>query len=265
MLDPKLQDKLRKQFNPDGSPLRRHQLRMLEMLKYVDKVCRENQIPYWLSSGTCLGAVRHAGFIPWDDDVDIEMLREDYLKLEKILSDKSDYDLQTYQSDLYYVVPYAKLRDRHSVILEHSQDKKYRYTGIYIDIFQLEPLPVWLGYLTGGISWRLLLFGANSNKWLAPLFILLKKAFYLFISVLRFFCRHCCNSDILRHTFGSGFSDKTRKKSQLFPLSEAVFEDGVFPVPKNTDFYLRQLYGDTYMTLPETGHQQPHITHLELF
>lgn len=67
-------EKLREKFNPDGSTLRRQQLRMIELLDYVDSVCKENNIKYWISSGTLLGAVRHEGFIPWDDDLDIEML-----------------------------------------------------------------------------------------------------------------------------------------------------------------------------------------------
>ena len=61
MIDPELQAELRQRFNPDGSELRKMQLRMLEMLKYIDRICRENDIKYWLSSGTCLDAVRHGG------------------------------------------------------------------------------------------------------------------------------------------------------------------------------------------------------------
>lgn len=98
MIDPKLQSELRAKYNPDGSNLRKMQLRMLEMLKYIDSICRENDIKYWLSSGTCLGAVRHGGFIPWDDDADIEMLASDYRKLEKILRSSSrDFVLQDYK------------------------------------------------------------------------------------------------------------------------------------------------------------------------
>ena len=68
---------LRHMYNPEGSQLRKAQLRMLEMMKFVDKTCRKYNIPYWLDSGTLLGAVRHKGFIPWDDDVDIGMMRKD--------------------------------------------------------------------------------------------------------------------------------------------------------------------------------------------
>lgn len=63
-----MDSELRKRFNPDGSLLRRQQLRMLELLEVIDVICRKHQIPYWLSSGTLIGAARHKGFIPWDDD-----------------------------------------------------------------------------------------------------------------------------------------------------------------------------------------------------
>lgn len=85
MITDTLQNELRERYNPDGSILRKQQLRMLEMLQYIDFVCKKHNIRYWLCSGTLLGAVRHGGFIPWDDDVDIEMLREDYKRLVRIL------------------------------------------------------------------------------------------------------------------------------------------------------------------------------------
>ena len=72
---------LRQRFNPEGSLLRRMQHRMTEMLVEIDKICRRHDLKYWLCSGTLLGCVRHGGYIPWDDDLDIEMLREDYEKL----------------------------------------------------------------------------------------------------------------------------------------------------------------------------------------
>ena len=77
MIDATIQQQLRERFNPEGSMLRKQQQRMLEILLHIDEVCTEHNIKYWLSSGTLLGAVRHGGFIPWDDDLDIEMLKED--------------------------------------------------------------------------------------------------------------------------------------------------------------------------------------------
>ena len=71
MIEKSLKSELRKRFNPAGSILRRQQMRMLELLGAVDKVCKKHNIPYWLSSGTLIGAARHQGFIPWDDDLEI--------------------------------------------------------------------------------------------------------------------------------------------------------------------------------------------------
>lgn len=78
-------DELRQRFNPEGSKLRQMQLRMLDILTEVDSICKKHGISYWLSSGTLIGALRHDGFIPWDDDLDIEMMRDDYLRLMKVL------------------------------------------------------------------------------------------------------------------------------------------------------------------------------------
>ena len=133
-------DELRQRYNPEGSLLRRHQLRMLEILKEIDRICQKHRIDYWLSSGTLLGAVRHGGFIPWDDDLDIEMERKDYLRLLQLLPEELNdaYLLQTHGTDPGFISTYAKIRDKYSAITEHEEDINYRYKGIFIDIFQME-------------------------------------------------------------------------------------------------------------------------------
>ena len=78
-------EQLKAKYNPEGSTLRKAQLRMAEMLKYIDKICHEHSITYWMDFGTLLGAVRHGGFIPWDDDTDICMPIEDYERFKRLL------------------------------------------------------------------------------------------------------------------------------------------------------------------------------------
>ena len=142
-------------FNAEGTDLRKQQLVMLDMLVYFDSVCKENNITYWLSSGNLLGAVRHNGFIPWDDDVDVMMMRKDYIKLEKILAKDLRYNFQTYKNDFFYTIPYAKLRDKKSEVSEHGRDKDYKYKGIFIDVFYLEYTNRFIAKLYVDLRWKI--------------------------------------------------------------------------------------------------------------
>lgn len=159
---------LKEKYNPEGSLLRRHQLCMLEMLKYIDSVCKKNDIKYWLSSGTLLGAVRHKGFIPWDDDCDIEMLRSDYKKLLCCLKKENyangKYVLQTNENDVFYVMPYAKLRKVDTLVYERGEeDLLYKYRGVFIDIFPLEKSCFFVSRITAMLHNKLLVRIAKSN------------------------------------------------------------------------------------------------------
>ena len=135
------QSELTAKYNPEGSLLRKCQLRMLDMLLYFDKVCKEQKIPYRLSGGNVLGAIRHGGFIPWDDDTDVVIMRKDLRRLcdYMIKNPHPQYKLQTYKTDCGYVGAWVVLRDTKS---EYIQDrishnvKKYR--GLQIDIFPFE-------------------------------------------------------------------------------------------------------------------------------
>ena len=145
------QEALRRKFNPEGSVLRRQQHRMLEILLEVDRICKKHNIRYWLSSGTLIGAVRHKGFIPWDDDLDIEMLLPDYERLMRVLPDElpSTMALQSQDTDPNYFFFYAKVRDRRSHLEEGNRyDRVWKEQGIYIDIFPFYKQPLWIHMLS---------------------------------------------------------------------------------------------------------------------
>ena len=246
MIDEKLQADLRAQFNPDGSLLREGQLRMLEILKCVDKICRKNNISYWLSSGTLLGAVRHGGFIPWDDDLDIEMLREDYMKLLPILRKElpSNYILQDAETEDFYPHLFVKVRDKKSKLKEESQ-YSFKYQGVFIDIFSLEKsfsvLYLLASKLYNNLCYR---FSHKKHFFKFNLFILKRFIYPIFrlISKLN-------HTTTLRHTYGMNYI-KTRKKDEIFPLIEIPFEDSVFYAPHNYKAYLSRIFGD-YMKIPD--------------
>ncbi|MGU8942633.1 LicD family protein [Clostridium perfringens] len=110
------------------------------ILEDFDGVCKKLNIRYTLAYGTLLGAVRHKGFIPWDDDIDVAMLREDYdIFLEKgqeLL--KENYFLQTYETDKNYLGNFAKIRDMSTNLIEYTTQSLNSKSGIYIDIFPIE-------------------------------------------------------------------------------------------------------------------------------
>lgn len=257
MIDANLQSQLREKFNPEGSTLRRQQLRMLEILLYIDKVCKENDIKYWLSSGTLLGAVRHGGFIPWDDDLDIEMLREDYEKFIKVFPNSDDFVLQTYKSDKYYLLPFAKIRDKHSRLNEFGHNSSFKYQGLFVDVFCLEKSPRF-AYISFGFLFYLLqkLQHVSSNCIIRTLVLCIKKLLYGCIFLLKPFFNIFPNKE-LNHTYGCGPRWKSRNINHILPLKQMMFEGYNFPIPYNYDTYLNRMYGN-YNKMPDLNKLRIH-------
>ena len=118
---------------------------MLDLLVEFDRVCKKNDIKYFASGGTMLGAIRHKGFIPWDDDIDVMMERSDYIKLSKIAEEefRHPYFFQTKYSDPCSSDSIAKLRNSDTTaLLDAEFNSKMDYNrGIFIDIFVLDNIP----------------------------------------------------------------------------------------------------------------------------
>ena len=259
---------LRMIYNPDGSLQRRQQLRMLDILKEVDAICKRHDIPYWLSSGTLIGALRHDGFIPWDDDLDIEMMRKDYVRLLSVLKQElPDWlALQDDDTDPGYFFCYAKVRDRRSCLNEgNNYDRQWKEKGIYIDIFPMERHPIWLHKLTEKTIghmykvWRTSTDDAKAIRSVRRIFNINTRVLF---PLLRAFCRLLPGKTI---TSGMGIPyHNPRYAAEIFPLTTHVFEDRQFPVPGHADLLLRRLYGD-YMQLPDLTKLAPHVAHLEFY
>ncbi|MDD2213147.1 MAG: LicD family protein [Oscillospiraceae bacterium] len=116
----------------------------LAMLKIIDQVCQAEHIPYFLLFGTLLGAVRHQGFIPWDDDIDLGVWRRDYDRLLNALQakiQKEAFEVQSAEFEPQLSVPYAKLRAKHTRFVELGHENLSINQGIFVDIFPLDNVP----------------------------------------------------------------------------------------------------------------------------
>ncbi len=112
-------------------------------MKYIDSLCRENNITYFIMGGTALGAIRHGGFIPWDDDLDIFMTPSEYTKFKKIFEEKNSdkFVIQEWRTTPNYL-EYAKVRMNGTTFIEECfKDRKDLHQGIYVDIMILHKVP----------------------------------------------------------------------------------------------------------------------------
>ena len=116
----------------------------LDILNIIDQVCRENNLHYSLYAGTLIGAVRHQGFIPWDDDLDICMPRKDYESFLEIWEDQDHpgYILQNKRNTHSFTQSFSKIRKDHTTFLQYDWEKERYHTGIFVDIFPIDRCPV---------------------------------------------------------------------------------------------------------------------------
>lgn len=110
----------------------------LDILKNFDKICKDNNLEYSLAFGTMIGAVRHKGFIPWDDDIDVLMKREDYEKLLKLKYEDDNFEIKSYRYSKNYFYPFSKMIDKRTELYDDWRADKDM--GVYIDIFPLDYL-----------------------------------------------------------------------------------------------------------------------------
>ncbi len=263
--DPK---ELRSKYNPEGSVLWQMQERMLELLMVVDSICRKHNIPYWLSGGSMLGAVRHQGFIPWDDDLDIEMLRPDFERLMKILPHElpETMALQWHDTDPNYFFQFAKVRDHRSRLFERNgYDKIWKEHGVWIDIFPLERVPLWmhkLSNVTFGHTYKMIRTSDDIAKVMPKVRALTAFNRNVIFPVLRALaailpCRY--------YDFGLGIPYFQRSlKEDYLPVRYVKYENVEVPIMKEAEKCLAYRYGD-YMRLPENPGSEYHSEDIEIY
>lgn len=236
-------------YNPEGSLLRRDQRELLCMLEVLDRICKEHKIQWWLSSGTLLGAARHHGFIPWDDDLDIVLLKKDYKRLEKILCEmeSDEFVFHCMKTDADYVNWFGKFRKKEGCV--QSLNKRYDYykwKGIGFDIFAIEKTNCLSAKIASLSYGRMQRFSINIKNNLIRKF-LIRTIEYLHSLIIFPILRviGLINpSEEYHYILGTGWPSHTFHMKYTFPLTVTDFEGKQMPVPKDMDTYLTNVYGD---------------------
>ena len=263
--------------NEDGTEItvRDVQLVLLEMLKDIDEICRKHQIPYWLNGGSALGAVRHQGFIPWDDDADIAMMQSDFKRFIEVLKvelPKEEYIFQCYYThDAYNVlIPGMKIRKCNTYIKEVNTLLRNRCEdsdGVFIDIFVYD-------YCSNNrfidLPFRL------ANMVMMPMLVVcdnlgirskgLKKAF---MQNALLYGRMNQDSEYigfdLTWTFKNPLKPFIFNKVDILPVQYVPFEDTLLPIANNPHAYLCVAISPSYMVLPSVDKRfAKHIVDVEL-
>lgn len=248
----------------------RRKLRLVQMdiLDRVVQVCEANNITYYLVAGTLLGAVRHGGFIPWDDDVDIAMPRRDYDRFYKLWCSMDDplYDIRCFHTDRTYNKPYAKIQRRNTLLIEReNQNLPSTNQKIFVDVFPLDNAFSTHGiqWLQKKVVWKLVSFsqkrysaelsGKKSIYWLLP---------YGLLHHARQFVMKLVFWQNSRYYIGLGsqysVDKQTFAKGVYNPPGSVVFEGKTYAAPRETDTFLKQLYGTRYMQPPPIDQQKGH-------
>lgn len=247
----------------------------LGILKRFDAICQEHGLRYSVSYGTMIGCIRHKGFIPWDDDIDVMMPRADYEKLLALRFHEGDYEIRHYRYTDGYFYPFAKMTDNRTLL--HEANRCDEDMGIFIDIFPFDYLPTgytfteadtpkmkkhWYGLLKLGMTAR------KTNGKSSPVRGAARAVYYYSVHPFRkqmltsgegkYAKAQKTDSDLMFCQF-STFKKSSFLSDQVWnDIIRMPFEDTEVSVIASYDSYLRGVYGDYMQLPPEDQRVSPH-------
>ena len=268
-------------MNGEENALQKHQMAALEILLEFRRVCEQLGLRYYLTAGTLLGAVRHGGFIPWDDDVDVVMPREDYDKFRhlapQILQDGFLY--QSSETEKNFPFYFAKLRKQGTYAEEPLSRSIDMEQGLFIDIFPLDKCPDGDMCATIFFKGMSLLYSAVMGR-VCKEFVCgsKKKCVHFLLRILKllpnqwlFVLREMFRRGMGGYLFASGkrwctvggrhgYPRETYQKIWFERTAEVSFEKENFPAPSGWNELLKNMYGD-YMRLPSPEERKTHFVY----
>lgn len=254
-------------YNGEGTPLRNVQLKMLDILVVVDRLCKKNDICYWIDFGTLLGAVRHKGFIPWDDDLDIYVHEKDFDRFQIVCLEQLPDDLflqnEKTDPDSHMGNGMVKVRDRNSLFIHDFDNFKKEYNkGVFVDVFKAKIYPRMnsrvLKYLFTRIKFAHGFFKYYPELNLKNIicFFLYPISYVFHKSLIQLFSiGKPCLIGVTPESYTYGMLAKI---DDVFPLQELEFEGHRFMAPRDPDVCLRNVYGD-YMQVPPPDKRRTHV------
>ncbi len=245
---------MEKKINSDD--LKKIQISILDV---VDDFCNKNGISYWIDCGTLLGAIRHKGYIPWDDDIDIGMLREDFEKFIKTFNGFNDqykaYCIEN-NDDFYY--PYGKVLDTNTILYE--PDKTGNKLSVNIDVFPYDNTPKNDKEIQKLLDRRnkyryyheVLNCNEKEKSFIKRIVIIVGRLFFRRNYFVKKIVHNACKTINNHSTMVGDFTGYDRyycDKSVFDSFIDVIFEGKKYKAPVGYDKWLKAMYGD-YMTLP---------------